>query len=501
MIGVLGRLAGVLLLAAPGCTALLDFDECTGASDCDRFGAGPWACVEGQCRSTVAGPTDAETYADLLVYPCQSIYGVDANADISDDVIVLGTLLPSTGDLGQYGPPIDRAVELGVIEINQAGGLFGKTLAVVSCDSGKEATDPPGPGKAEKAAAHLASIGVPAIIGAASSTTSIEVFTKVAKDAGMLMISPASTSPALTAIDDNGLLWRTAPSDALQGKAIANFLVDEKQGFRTIAVVNRADAYGDGLSNAISEELCLGEFDFDCSENFIARSYDPTTYEDDQSQIIVELKGEDPDVIVLIGYLEDGINFIKLAEAAALDKFILTDGTKSDQLLQAGISTDVLCKVIGTNPASPSGTTFQSFSLRYEKKWAQPPGAFNANAYDAIYVLGYAMAAALGKTDGPLTGPQIALELSRLSSGQAVPAGNSGWGEQTLKLKSSDQSTIDFVGASGALDFDADLGEADGNIEAFFFDLAKSEVSSLGEFYTADGTYTDPGFTPECPGG
>ncbi|MFT7625671.1 MAG: ABC-type branched-subunit amino acid transport system substrate-binding protein [Myxococcota bacterium] len=280
---------------------------------------------------------------------------------------------------------------------------------------------------------------------------------------------------------------------------MAQYLLDEKHGFRKIAVVNRADAYGDGLSDAISKELCLGDSTFDCQDDLLARSYNPETYEAEQSDIIVELQDYGPDVIVLIGFLEDGINFLKLADSVGLDRFVLTDGTRSDELLLAGISDELLCRAIGTNPASPSGETFKSFELRYEKKWKEAPGAFNANAYDAIYVLGYGIAAALGKVSGPLTGAAIAAELTRLSSGAEVAVGNSQWNATIQTLKASAESQIDFVGASGRLNFDPATGEAGGTIEAFAFDVDKGEVVSLGEFFTEEGTYTAPQFEPACP--
>ncbi len=489
-------LASTAALLASGCTALLDFDDCSTDQQCgEMFGVGI-VCVENRCVNPSDRPATG-TYTDYLVSPCNTLYPADfitPQDDIRDDVILLGALLPATGELGAYGPPIDRAVELAGSEINQVGGVLGRDIAVISCDT---ATDPEA---AKQGAAHLADVvGVPAIIGAAASSITIEVFNKVAKERGVLMVSPASTSPALTDLQDGGLMWRTAPTDAIQGEAIANYLMSNKK-FRSIAVIFRDDAYGAGLRDAIHARLCLDETsEFSCTESsFFSRSYGKDTETFDQSEALVDLKTFDPDVIVLIAFLEDGTAFVNLAAAPefGFTRFIFTDGTKSDELIGA-VPDVALCRAIGTNPASPSGTSYQSFAVRYEGKWKKPPGAFNANAYDAMYLLGYAIAAA-DLPPAELTGAALAGGLERLSAGVEVKVGAGDFNLQTGLLSGDPEATIDLIGASGDLSFDNDTGEAPANIEAWYFDLDAGKVKTLGEIYDAAGVYTDPVFAPEC---
>ena len=474
-------LAAVLL---SGCSVALEFtDGCETHADCADKGAGV-SCIDGLCVLATEGGLTADA---LLAQPCGRLYGATVEEVLAPDsrVLLLGTLLPASGALGAYGPPIDKAVELAVTEINQVGGLFGTKLAVISCDTGTDVA------QAEKAARHLADVAnVPAVIGAAASSITIEVFNTVAKEAGMLMISPASTSPALSDLPDDGLLWRTAPSDAGQGAAIARHLLAQK--YKKVAVINRDDAYGQGLRAAIQAVLCGDSFD--CNENLYTRSYGDTTETDDQSKAIVELKGDPPDVIVLIAFLEDGKAFMKAAHSAGLTDFILTDGTKSDELIDE-VPDEVLCKAFGTNPASPSGAPYQAFAIRYEGKWGEPPGAFNANSYDALYLLGYALAT-ITKPYSEVVGADIAAGLKRLSEGSLVGVGTGEWNSAIQTLRDP-EAGIDFEGASGALNFDNDKGEAASEIEGFYFDLDKKEVKTLGVIYTEDGTYTAPQL-PSC---
>jgi len=471
-------LCGTALGLMLGCSGLLEFDDCQTDADCTRFGSG-LKCQANRCEAPLI-----ETYGDLLTYPCTHVYGVEPNEPYQASTYLLGVVLPFSGDLESYGPPIDRGVELAVTEINQAGGVFGDDIVVVSCDS---ATDSE---VAAEAARHLIQqVGVSAVIGAAASTVTRDVFNEVAKDAGTLMVSPASTATVLTDLPDNGLLWRTAPSDAIQGAAIGSYVL--AQEFERVAMIVRDDTYGNDLRDAILATLCAPESGFDCDPDngrFFSRTYSEATEADDQSNALVSMSqsGFVPDVIVLISFVEDGIAFMNLADQAGHQRFVLTDGMRSNDLV-GKVSDEVLCQVMGTSPASPAGEAYQSFALRYEGRFGEEPGTFAANAYDALFLLGYAIAGS--DPSEPLSGAGLAAQLERLSAGEATPAGTNSWNARIQTLRNNQAATIDYQGASGKLDFDESTGEALSNIEAWAFDLQKGEVESLGVMYTEDGQY------------
>ncbi|HRE25661.1 MAG TPA: ABC transporter substrate-binding protein, partial [Anaerolineales bacterium] len=203
--------------------------------------------------------------------------------------------------------------------------------------------------------------GVQAIIGAGASGVTIEAFNRVAKAGRVLMVSPSATSPAISNLTDEGLLWRTAPSDAVQGRAIAEYIA--RRGYEKVAIVNRNDAYGNGLSAAISGQLCAADASFCGGSAILSRLYSDQTgpLQDDEARVLSELVDTfKPEVVVLIAYVQDGVAFMNLAAGKGL-RFILTDGTRDIALLgttpnQRGVSdASILCTLVGTNPASPSG--------------------------------------------------------------------------------------------------------------------------------------------------
>ncbi len=359
--------AGALVAAAlPGCSLSLDFDdECSVDDDCTTVGRG-LRCDGGFCVTR-----------DLVESsgPCSRFYGEDPRTAPPGTVILIGTLLPRTGALGGFGDAMDNGVRLAVEEINQSGGILGKKLGVLSCDDGTDVA------QAEKAARHLVDVGhAKAIIGAGASSVTIETFNRVAKPNRVLMMSPSATSPAISNLPDEGLLWRTVPSDAVQGRAIAEYIIHS--GFKVVAVVNRNDAYGNGLAAAIQTRLCTAS-SFACTpDTFLNRGYsaeDKTPQQEaDQAAIVTFLEAKRPDAVVLVGYIPDGIAFLNYAREKSFS-FILTDGMRDVALLgtlagQVGvIDKDILCTLVGTNPASPSGELFNQFALRYEGKFSGPP--------------------------------------------------------------------------------------------------------------------------------
>jgi branched-chain amino acid transport system substrate-binding protein len=142
----------------------------------------------------------------------------------------IGTALPVTGNLAFLGPPEEAGVALAQADINAAAA--GINLEVVFGDSGD--TD----NKAyETEIPRLLNEGVSAIVGAASSGVSLQFIDQVTKEAGVIQISPANTSPTFTDYDDDGLYFRTAPSDTLQGEVLGNLLAAD--GHETAAFLTQ----------------------------------------------------------------------------------------------------------------------------------------------------------------------------------------------------------------------------------------------------------------------
>ena len=110
-----------------------------------------------------------------------------------DGVWTVGTILPVTGNLAFLGPPEFAGVKLALRDIEAAGGIPGfDRIVLEEGDSGDTSTD-----TGQQTVKRLLSNGIDVLIGAASSGSTQAVLDQVT-NAGVLMISPANTSPALT---------------------------------------------------------------------------------------------------------------------------------------------------------------------------------------------------------------------------------------------------------------------------------------------------------------
>ena len=184
------------------------------------------------------------TSAALVLSGC-STPGGGGGGEVEDLALTIGTALPQTGNLAFLGPPEEAGVAYAVSQINAATADTGLTLDVVYGDSGD--TD----NKAyETEIPRLLGEDVSAILGAASSGTSLQFIDQVV-GAGVIQFYPANTSDAFTTYDDNGLYFRTAPSDVLQGEVLGNLIAED--GNQTLGLIVLNDSYGTGLAKYVTE--------------------------------------------------------------------------------------------------------------------------------------------------------------------------------------------------------------------------------------------------------
>jgi ABC-type branched-subunit amino acid transport system substrate-binding protein len=207
----------------------------------------------------------------------------------SDGVLTIGTLLPQTGNLAFLGPPEFAAAELAVNDINEAGGVLGNDVVLMQGDSGDTTTDIAN----QTVDSHLAA-GADVIVGAASSGVSFTVIDKITQ-ACVIQFSPANTSPDFTDYDEDDLYFRTAPSDVLQGRVMADLVVAE--GNATVAIMALQDPYGEGLLQYTKEGAEAQGLDV-----VTELVYDPNAPNFDAE--VDQVVSADPDALVLIGFDE-----------------------------------------------------------------------------------------------------------------------------------------------------------------------------------------------------
>ncbi|MEJ3743012.1 ABC transporter substrate-binding protein [Actinomycetes bacterium KLBMP 9797] len=230
----------------------------------------------------------------------------DVDARQAGAPLKIAGLLPKTGDLAFAYPPMAAATALAIREINAAGGVLGEPVEWLDGDDGTN------PETAKKTVAAHIRAGVHVIIGAGASGISRAVLPDVVA-AGMLLFSPCNTDAGLSTVDDKGLYFRTAPSDLLQGRALADVIM--RDGPQRIAIVARKDAYGEGLQSNVRTELEKAGI---TSDNVKLLTYDPPA--DAESSVdfdsgAKEIKDFGADSVVVIGYAESADAIKALAAA------------------------------------------------------------------------------------------------------------------------------------------------------------------------------------------
>ena len=163
--------------------------------------------------------------------------------------IKIGGLWGVTGPVSKFIPPLKDAADLAAKQVNAQGGLLkGDTLAMVLADTKCD-------GKTSSAAANkLVNINkVIAINGALCSGATIAAANTVGIPGGVVMISPASTAPAISLLKDKDLIFRVTPPDDFQGKVLARVI--KKRGINSIAITYIQNDYGKGLAQALKAAL------------------------------------------------------------------------------------------------------------------------------------------------------------------------------------------------------------------------------------------------------
>lgn len=351
--------------------------------------------------------------------------------------IKIGALMPMTGDLQAYGPASLNGIKLAVDQINSNGGVLGQKLEVVVGDTQTQ------PQASIDAAEKLVSVeGVAGIIGAMSSGDTIPVAKSVAARLRVPMISNASTSPTITKLDDNDFLFRSVPSDAFQGVALAE--VTRKHDYSKLAVLYVNNDYGEGLANSFADAFKKAGGEVTGS---LPYEMGKASYRGELQQLS---KGG-PQGLVLIGYPENGVTILRQAlEGGFFNKFVFTDGMKAPEVISA-VGAKYLNGSIGTVPQARTDTdAYKRFESAYREKYGElPPKPFIDTAYDGTMVLAMAIEKA-GKTTG--TAVRNALREVANPPGESILPGE--WAK--AKRLIDDGQAVNYTGASGSINFDED---------------------------------------------
>ncbi|SFR04499.1 ABC transporter substrate-binding protein [Poseidonocella sedimentorum] len=313
-----------------------------------------------------------------------AIAALGATGALADDV-KLGVLLSFTGPIESLTPAMAAGAELAMAEVSGDANFFdGSTVTPVRGD----ATCVDAAAATAAAERLVTSEGVKGIMGADCSGVTGAVLANVAVPNGILMISPSATSPALSTAEDDGLFFRTAPSDARQGEVLAGIL--QEKGISNVAVTYTNNDYGKGFADAFGAA-------FEAAGGAITLS---TAHEDgkaDYSAEVGALASAGGDALVVLGYVDQGgAGVIQGAlDSGAFELFALGDGMIGDSLT-ATFGGDI-DGTFGTAPGSDNegGAAFAELATSAE---FDGTSVYASESYDAAALILLAMAAA-GSTD------------------------------------------------------------------------------------------------------
>ncbi|KAA9153210.1 ABC transporter substrate-binding protein [Microbacterium lushaniae] len=347
----------------------------------------------------------------------------------------IGTALPQTGNLAFLGPPEEAGVGYAAAQINEISDETGLSLEVVFGDSGD--TD----NKAyETEIPRLLGEDVSAVIGAASSGVSLQFIDQVT-GAGVIQFSPANTSDAFTTYEDNGLYFRTAPSDVLQGEVLGNLIAED--GNQTLGLIVLNDSYGTGLAKYVSEafEAAGGEVVAETTYNTGDTTFDTQ---------ISEVLAADPDAIALITFDEVATILPSLFGSYPAEDLYFVDGNLKNfgETFPAGSLTGAKGTLPGLSIDSIADFTGELDAfVEAEGMPALEDYSYAAESYDATILLSLAALAA-GSTDSSA----IAEKLIEVSGGSGDGEACSTYADCAQIIL--DGGTADYEGISGPITFD-----------------------------------------------
>lgn len=342
--------------------------------------------------------------------------------------VKIGILLAFTGPIESLMPPMAEVTELAIKEVNDSG-LFLDGTKITSIRGDETCIDA---GAATAAAERLVtSDKVNGIVGPACSGATSAVLTNVAVPNGMVLVSPSATSPGLSTLEDNGLFFRTAPSDAREGEVLSQIMID--RGLKSVAISYTNNDYGKGVASSVQSE-------FEKLGGKVTLSAPHEDGKGDYSAEVGALASAGGDALFVAGYADQGgAGIVQTSlDTGAFETFVFPNGMWGDSLLKRfGTQID------GSFGDIPGADGPGAAKLLEMTKAAGIDGTatFVTESYDAAAVLLLAMQAA--KSSDPAEYKNKVLDVAN-APGEKIYPGELAKALQILK----DGGDVDYVGAS-----------------------------------------------------
>jgi branched-chain amino acid transport system substrate-binding protein len=365
---------------------------------------------------------------------------VAAPAIAQDTGATIGFIGGFTGPIESLTPPIFAGAELVVKQVNEQGGILGGELKLISADGACDAT-------AAAAAADkvINTDNVTAVVGALCTGETIGAFNGSGLSGNVVFVSPASSAPALTTLEDNDLVYRTTPSDALQGVKLAELLL--AKGVQDIAITYVNNDYGKGFADALSAAYTAGGGTVAAN---VAHEEGKADYRAELGNLVASQN------LVILAYANASGNTVlrQAVESGNFTTYVGGDGMVGDDLL-SGIDAAAVEGLIATRAGAPEGAAVDIYNA-FTSDGFVADATYAPQAYDAAFLLALAI-----EKNGSASRDGLSAALREVASapGEKILPGE--WSKAVELIKAG--TDIDYEGAGGALDFD-EAGDVDGII-------------------------------------
>ena len=344
----------------------------------------------------------------------------------------VGVVIPYSGDLSDFGGPMQNGFEMAKQDINDAGGPNGNTVELHYEDSNSASTQ--GVNAANKL---VDTTGVDALFGAVSSGVTISMAESVTIPNEILHVTPASSSPVISTLDDNDYVWRTRTNDRFVAKVMSR--IAENDGASSAAVLYVNNDFGSALAD-VFEQSFEGEVTAKVGYESGASSY---------QQALEELFADSPEYVALAGYPESGTTILsQWYEGGYGGNWVLHTSLLSEDVIN-NVGADVMDGMYGVRTKPPSGGDTQNFVDDYQSAYpdAQVFSPYSWNSYDAL--VSWALAA---HSAGSVSSPDVKEQMRPVTNPPGEAVGYGAFGDGTGLL--DDDSEIDYSGPSGNVNYD-----------------------------------------------
>lgn len=440
-------------------------DDLTEAEVADIVAMEVQKASEGQAEPLTADEVNKIVMAAIAAIPTPEPVVIPTPAAMmaepSGDPIKIGSILDFTGDLGAYGKAMRNSVDIAAELINDAGGVLGRPVKAVHKDGGTSAQIATDAGNA-----LVKADDVQVIVGPLGSGFTIAVAQAVTIPNEVVQISPSATSPALSVLEDNDFLYRTAVSDAAQGVVLARLA--RELGYETAALLYVNNAYGEGLARVFTES-------FEAEGGSVTAS---VPQEPDQPSYVSELENateDNPDVLVAMSYpVSAGVYLREAIEGDYIDAFMFVDGTKSQDMFDT-LGAENFEGFYGTAPGAEESDSTAVFRILYEERFGEfPADPFLGETFDA-----FAIAALAVEKAGEYSGPAVRDAMREVANAPGIKVGPGDFAKALDLIRRGED--IDYEGVAGSQNFD-ESGDVLNTIE--IWKIENGAITSTGRFET-----------------